>query len=297
MPRIATTPPDASDVEDDDLNFLQLGDLEGEWQNGTVPQAAALVSTEAATADGDEDNDEDEEDKPCSGCSVMSKSGFCWEDPSNRPTWALPHYRGLWCKACFCCWRLRYRGDITLTHLHSWLQTTNNRTEFRLTLLAWMTLKREGKERARKQDLLIRVDSIRWMCKTMGWPIGPFVIRMLSKELGDSASIDPRRLVTVGGEDTLHLGYMLEEDPAGAGKLVTRPAFESNGFLGTATLRTTQDEDLDTIKGAFPRGCCRYGRRFVIRVGLNGHRAAGLAHDLSFEGRQLFQHDRAEMAH
>ncbi len=52
------------------------------------------------------------------------------------------------------------------------------RAEFVLMEWAWASLRREGWERFRKVQLVQRIETIKWVLKHLGLPIGPWAVEM-----------------------------------------------------------------------------------------------------------------------
>ena len=152
-----------------DEKFLAMSDLE-DLDDETTVAAEGPDNDDDCEGDDDcqlvetrdEDNQEGDQDKKrCEGCFRTAGTGVCFIAKGELVVWALPprknlKYPGAWCRECFSVWRLVLRSHLSLSFLVVHLRSYANRLQFIIDLVAYCTLRREGKERVRKEHVRTR---------------------------------------------------------------------------------------------------------------------------------------------
>ncbi len=176
----------------------------------------------AIVADDDciEDEGEDEGSecgKRCAGCRRDAFKANCLAFSSELLTWALPERvvrgvrllrPGMWCRECFSTWRLMLRGEINLNFLMVHLRTPEHHRQLIVWLVAFVSLRREGKTRIKKDHVLERVRSFEFFAQSIGIPMGSFVIRLFENDVEPPSTMLPSALVTTILDDKARLGYI-----------------------------------------------------------------------------------------
>ena len=135
------------------------------------------------------------EDKECIGCLRSCRNGLCWFSLLLVAR-ALPGQRGQWCKDCFNCWRLMFSNQATLIVFTQWLRRDINFCKWELTLLAYLSLKKDGSDRVSENMVHTRVATLTWSFQVMNVPITRGIISKLS-EVNSASPLDPARLVSM----------------------------------------------------------------------------------------------------
>ena len=77
---------------------------------------------------------------PCPGCARIWNVGMSFTILGSLAEWALPSGRGAWCQACHETWRIEYKPIMSLSMMHAFLSVPSQLAEFRLCLVAYLTL-------------------------------------------------------------------------------------------------------------------------------------------------------------
>ena len=191
------------------------------------------------------------EDKECIGCFRSCRNGLCWFS-LLLVAWALPGQRGQWCKDCFNCWRLMFSNQATLIVFTQWLRRDINFCKWELTLLAYLSLKKDGSDRVSENMVHTRVATLTWSFQAMNVPITRGIISKLS-EVNSDSPLDPARLVSMASSSGDRcLGYVREEPRFSTGNFVQRPGERHAVFKWRSILYTDHRGDMDILRTNFP---------------------------------------------
>jgi len=166
---------------------------------------------EDVKGNGDPDDPADKHDKNCLGCGRNALTGTCFHDTTTAITWALPNFKGSYCKDCFTCWRTCMSQEYTLYLFGMYLQEAANYQAWSLLLMAYLSLKFEGAQVIKNHMVLERKRTLAFVLKMMGLLPGPFVISLLdgSEKQEESGNVmDSKLLVTVLTAEGSRLGLM-----------------------------------------------------------------------------------------
>ena len=154
-----------------------------------------------AGADAGDDshaNDKAEKTRPCRGCQRHSYSGKDWLVAGKRMAWALPGFRGLWCRDCHTVWRSVYSGNHSLTDFGKTLEDPNNKAKFDLDLVAYITLKSDV-AKVTGPKIMARARALRTGMRLLCLPLEPSAVVPLADVV--NRSVDPGDGHKVAGED------------------------------------------------------------------------------------------------
>ena len=127
---------------------------------------------------GDEEEEEEEEEKRCGACKRVSLTGRSISHPHEQLGWALSGGRGNICNECHRPWTLHLQDSVKLPCLPVHLSQRDHHATFFLEVLAYASLRKEGRQRVNGAVLQKRCDLIKWILKQMGLPSEPFVRRL-----------------------------------------------------------------------------------------------------------------------
>ena len=139
-----------------------------------IDAALSMVKSEGGTTDPDDNL----ENKLCFGCKRSSKTGTCFIQHILIVR-ALPDGRGQWCRDCFNCLRIVYSSKTSLVLFALWIKNPSNFREWELTLVAYITLRREGNERWTEAMIVSRRETLEYALRMLCLPVGPFEVRAL----------------------------------------------------------------------------------------------------------------------
>ena len=137
---------------------------------------------------------------------------------------------------CLNTWRLHLRdSEVPLSTLPVHMRDTNKKFAFRFHQAVWASTRREGKKRVNGHELRKRVESVTWILKQMGLPVGPWVVKTLGEH--DPLPSDPFTLATLQDEGQYRLVHFAPAsvDP---GQVLDRPLGKLPLYLGGAPLVT-----------------------------------------------------------
>ena len=212
------------------LDFDDLGDI----GQALVPKDG--VDRVAEPSDNEEaDDEEEEEEKFCSTCGRSSTCGRQIANQEETLGWGLPELRGSACDECLNTWRLHLRdSEVPLSTLPVHMRDINKKFNFR-EKVAWASIRLEGKKRVNGHELRKRVESVTWILKQMGLPVGPWVVKTIGEH--DPLPSDPFTLATLQDEGQYRLVHFAPAivDP---GQVLDRPLGKLPLYLGGAPLVT-----------------------------------------------------------
>ena len=191
---------------------------------------------------------------PCMGCKRDRLKSQCFYS-GGLVEWGAPNRKGAWCRDCFNAWRLLYSGLATLVMFSVWLRNPGNFIDWQMNLLAFVSLKRDGMDRATAAAVQARRHMIEWLFKTLCiHPGRNFVvpISVMDKHRDLCAarfvSMLPPGLPLTSPERCL--GYVMDSpNTSDLAMLIPRPMDGSwNGFLMASMLETTRPEDRDLVE-------------------------------------------------
>eukprot|EP00972_Heterocapsa_arctica_P116354 16452387-Heterocapsa_arctica.AAC.1 len=207
----------------------------------------SLGELEACSEEG---GTEAEGDKTCSGCQRSANAGRCWIRPVERVVWALPEYRGLWCRDCHSVWRLRFQNRMPLVTLPAHFRSKEAiQCEFDLGLIAFISLRRQGIERISSPVLAERMEMIEWLLTAFGVPLTSFVVMPLAEVPSTTTA---SQLVTLKCNSGYQLGAMVSDSQRRGNGRVQRPD-DSTGMnlLSRRFLWTNISGDLPKLAEMF----------------------------------------------
>lgn len=188
------------------------------------------------------DQDDGDANKDCLACGRSCSKGKSLVDPEADLPWGLPECRGVYCGECFPTWRLALKDEVKIVFLKAYLRDPDNKANFQLTLLAWVSLRREGVTRMKRGVLMTRLESLKFMLTALGIPTMPFIIRAMAQDVASpDLESDPFSWVTVrdaAGVETLGRFALADTAPSGS-SVVDRPVGCLPLFLGCSLLRTS----------------------------------------------------------
>ena len=222
---------------------LDFGDLE-DIGEALVDPPSDIEDAEPPT----DVEDENEEDKFCAACDRSMAQGVSIANLDETLPWGLKGGRGSHCEECLNAWRLSLRdAEVPLSTLPVHLRDPGNKAEFQLALLAWSSIRREGKRRVSGHDLLKRVSSFKWMLKQMGLPIGPWLVKTL--EQGAPLPSNPFALATLRDGEAHRLVEIVAAEPS-QDRSLPRPTGSLPLYLGAATLITDIRDEKELVRNA-----------------------------------------------
>lgn len=174
--------------------------------------------------------------KPCVGCS-RKEGSLCTLSAGGSVAWAFRDNSGCWCRDCFNIWRTAYGSQMSLTLFSKWVVAPENRLDFFLKFLAFISLKAGGEDKVTLPMLAVRTEALRFFAKALGWPLEPTVVVPLAQFLRENGGQLPLpdHLITMKRGTENCLGVLVRSDPdiqsnTAKGIIVERPG----GFLPLA---------------------------------------------------------------
>lgn len=122
----------------------------------------------------------EKEDRPCLGCA-RSRESKCFLIPTETVAWSFPSGRGAWCKDCFCVWRTNYGDKLSQTMMVPYLKDPENLHNFRLRLVAHLSMRREGAEKISAGAVEDRVCAFNFLAGIFKIPLRPSVLVPLTE--------------------------------------------------------------------------------------------------------------------
>lgn len=113
--------------------------------------------------------------RPCPGCARFRDSP-CFLDATATVTWGYPDGRGQWCKDCQNVWRTHYMNMHSQTVMAGKLKAPMFLQEFRLRLIAYLSIKQEGADKVSAGEVEDRVNAFRFFARMSHLPALPSVV-------------------------------------------------------------------------------------------------------------------------
>ena len=152
-------------------------------------------------------------------------------------------------------WLLKFKPRTSQGLLKVWWADQHNRLEWDIAFLAYLTLKRENIERVVLVSLERRIEAIKFIAKSFGWPLAPFQVRLAADADPTTTRIPSEQLCTIRLGDELRVGYIGTSDdstlpmkplelhrPAAAGALMPQRM---------QRLATTSQQDFEIFQKQF----------------------------------------------
>ena len=212
-----------------------------------------LVAADEQNAMVDSHSDGENSDKLCGACSRGCKTGQSLVSPGEPLELGLVGGEGSYCGECSPPWRLELRDDVKLSFLASRLKDDHNRARYNIVQLAWLSLRKEGKDRVKRVVLQELIATLTWVMEQMGlMPSKFFFVKALGATTSPSTVGDGRRFITmVDAEGNEQIGYFeaMGMEPTDA-VMVPRPYVEQRCFFGNTMLRTSLLEQAELFSKA-----------------------------------------------
>lgn len=232
--------------------LLSLGDAQmvkasPSKSEGGEDNSMGLVECRASHGDG-------QEAPPCPGCG-RHRWSRCFVNPQEEVSWAFGHRRGLWCRDCHTCWRTMYSHSHTLALFNKWLREEPNWREWEVTLVSYLSLLAESKEKITIDMVIARTKLLRFLSKLLGFSLEPSIVVPVAeamRQLGGAAEVDRSRLVTMRSEvagDSL--GLLMPCDLSKLASRLERPAAEMPFLNARRFVSTQQEDELKLLESAF----------------------------------------------
>jgi len=144
-----------------------------------------------------------------------------------------------------------YMGDVA-----AHIEDPTNLANWNLLVIAWSSLRREGKTRIKPNELLTRVDVLKWCLQHLGLPSVPWVVKQVADD--EPIPADAGQLCTVVDTDgRCSLASFVNATELGllARDRAPRPNTGLASFLGAGWLQTHSDEHNQDLMANLDAAC------------------------------------------
>ena len=175
--------------------------------DGSAGSTSSITADLAAII---ENESTDSRAKICSGCDREFQKDKCFLEPHAFVKWQLPDGRGCWCADCFSVWRTSFQQDHPLAIFGKWIRlSTDNEEEWKITMLATLSLKFEGASQIRKPMVATRIQVLRWLFEMVGFSLCARTIVTLAEAMKKNYEFKANQLVQLQRDDDRWLGVAL----------------------------------------------------------------------------------------
>ena len=153
--------------------------------------------------------------------------------------WVLPKLRGLWCGVCFIVWRFRYEARIRRVTMPAVFNASHEvLTDFELSLVAFVSLRRDGVHRVESTQLAARCELIKWVLGVFGMPCTSFTVRALA-DVEELPSV--MALMMMASPDSQRVGAMVLVSQPSSRHSILRPTEDGMMQLKSRALLHTDN--------------------------------------------------------